>query len=339
MRWDRRTVARTAGAVALAASLVAAAPAARASDELMRINEVGLSAGGNPHAQFIELLDPGEAFEAPAYTLAVHAGDGSLAGAQVFSGGGYGFANDFRPHVLATDAANLPDRGGRLSFELPLGGGQVCFYRGAEAVASQAIHCQGYGGVSSPVVAGMDVGAVPADGQSLQRCPSGGSRVGVPTPGAVTPAALCVGDPPPHPGPTADPPGGGPSAAPSPPPAAPASDRRPPVVRLGGGLRQDVDRLVVTVRVDERATTTTTAALTLTRRSAAPRSLAFRTARTRAFAGQTQRVRVKMGPLRLRRVKAALRRGDRLRARVSVVARDGAGNRTRATRVITLRDR
>jgi hypothetical protein len=302
----------------------------------MRINEIQLSAGGNPNAQFVELLDPGEPFDAPSYLLAVHAADGSLTASQVFSGGGYGFANSSRPFVLATDAANIPDRGGKLPFALPAQGGQVCFYRGSEAVASQAIHCQGYGAVSKPVLSGMDIGSLPGDGRSLQRCPSGGSRVGTPTPDAATSVSLCTDNPPPNTGPSTGP-GPNPPPGPPPPPTAPR-DTRPPVLRLGGGLRQDIDRLYVSIRVNERTTTTMTASVTLTRRSRAPRRLAFRSVRTQSRAARTHRVRVRLPTARLRRVKAALRRGDRLRARVTVVTRDAAGNTSRAHRWITLRD-
>lgn len=314
----------------LACALAAAAPAA-ASDHLMRVNEIQLSADGDSGKQFVEFVDAaGEPFTAPSYTIAVHNGSGTVVGTEVFNGPGYGFANDSRPYVLATDAAAIDNRGGQLRIALPAAGGQVCFYRGATAAASQAIDCLGYGSVANPVLSGMQTGAAPGDGRSLQRCATAAPRVGTPTPGNLTPTSLCSGADT-SPGQPAQP-------APGPVPPETSSDTRAPLLRLGCKARQDIDRLTISVRVDEDATVMSAGSVRLTKRFTPPRSLALRSSRRDLKAAQARDIRLRLTPARLQRIRRALHRGGRLRAQITVSASDAAGNTRRERCTIALRD-
>ncbi|MGH2901378.1 MAG: hypothetical protein ACRDMZ_22060, partial [Solirubrobacteraceae bacterium] len=237
----------------------------------------------------------------------------------------------------ATDAAAIENRGGRLAIVLPSAGGQVCFYRGAAPEQSQAIHCLGYGSVAGPVLSGMQIGAAPADGMSLQRCSGTVARVGTPTPGAITPASLCAGSGPglgPAPAPGL---GSGPLTSPDP-GALAGADTRAPLLRITIRRSQDVDRLRLTIRSDEDAVVTTSGSIRPRPGSRLPNPPALRAVEHRAVAGRARSVRLRLSSARLRRAKNALRRGQRLRARITIVARDRSGNTRRVQRWINLRD-
>src|SRR5712691_10041382 len=93
----------------LATSLVVAAafPApARASDHLLKINEVMVSIGGNPAAQFVELIDPfNEPFPSPPYKLVVFDANGNRLGAHEL-GGDADIIDNNVPMLISTPAAD-----------------------------------------------------------------------------------------------------------------------------------------------------------------------------------------------------------------------------------------
>jgi subtilisin family serine protease len=126
---------------------------------------------------------------------------------------------------------------------------------------------------------------------------------------------------------------------PSPVPAAatpPARvDRRVEVLTLRIARRQDVDALGVVVRLAEAGTVTARARVAL--RRGAARVIASRPATAAAAAHRTVRLRLRLRRAGLRAIKRALRRGGRVRARVTVTVSDPAGNARTRTRRVRLR--
>jgi hypothetical protein len=274
---------------------VIAAPA-YAPDHLMLANEVLPSA--TTSQQFVELKDPAqEPFPAASYTLSVHNGAGNMLGSQTFSPP-YGFANDTRPYTVARSGT----RDGALTVTLPAGTGQVCFNRGSgyPGFSPGPINCLGYGNVTNPV-GGADVGPSPPAGQSVQRGLTTGSVcAAAPTRDAEN---SCGGS------------GGGGGGG--------GDDTTDPRQRIRVKRRQDVDRVTLFVRSNEDATLTVRASVSV---PGAARTLRFRTVRRRLRANVRRRIRLRLTRRRKRAVKRALARGRRLRARVRLTARDGAGN-------------
>jgi hypothetical protein len=120
-----------------------------------------------------------------------------------------------------------------------------------------------------------------------------------------------------------------PIVAPSP-PAAP--DTTLEVLALRIARRQDVDNLRVVARLAEAGTVTARARVRL--RGGAARLIASRRATVQAEANRTYRLRLRLPRAAVRRIKRALRRGVRVRAKVTLTIRDAAGNsRTKQRRV------
>jgi hypothetical protein len=209
--------------------LLTCAPAL-GSDHLMRVNEVGLSAAGNPGAQYVELRDStAEPFLSSPYRVVVYSAAGTRLGAQTL-GGSFGT----NPYLASTAAADqvfgtMADQ--RLNVALPSPAGQVCFTRG---LSEARIHCLAYGSVATPLSSegGSQTGPSPPNCRSLERTAAGSYSLGDPTPNAAN---------------------GGPSPMSACGVPGPGSDATPPRQRLRLRRRPDVDRVVVRVRLDEAA--------------------------------------------------------------------------------------
>lgn len=117
--------------------------------------------------------------------------------------------------------------------------------------------------------------------------------------------------------------GGGAGGAPGPPPTV---VDEAPVSSLVGPPKQDVDKLFVRASMNEAGTLSALASVSVP--GGAARLYRFkRTARTVA-PDQPVKLRLKLAKRSLRAVKRALRRGRKLRARVTVTAADAAGQET-----------
>lgn len=104
-------------------------------------------------------------------------------------------------------------------------------------------------------------------------------------------------------------------------------DKLPPSFRLLRALRvQDVDKLAVSVRLSEPATVT--AVGTVAVRAGASKIVRLASVTRTVRPGTTKKLRLRLGKRGLARVKRALERGTRVRAKISVRARDAAGNTT-----------
>jgi hypothetical protein len=273
-----------------------AADSAAAQDSLMKVNEVFPAPAVSE--QFVELKDDvaSDSFPASSYSLRLFDEAGAPAGSQTFLAPPHPFRLSSAPFLIAASAP----ADAVLGFPLPAAGGQVCFVRGS---GTDFIHCLGYGDVSAPVQPGMAIAPAPPPGQSVQRrC--GPLGTALPTRDAEN--AVC---------------GGG--------------DRSPPSQRLGGKVRQDVDRLGLTVALDEAGTITVSGRVAI-RGSA--RTARFKTVRRRL--GPDARISVRLRLFRSGRaaLKAALRSGRVVRAAVRVRARDRAGNSSTERMSIRVRD-
>jgi hypothetical protein len=111
-------------------------------------------------------------------------------------------------------------------------------------------------------------------------------------------------------------------------------DAAGPAQTLFAPSRQDVDKLYVMVQVHEAATVLVTARVNVPGGS---RVLRFKSYKRKLPIHAVRRVKLKLAPSALRAVKRALRRGRKLRARVTTAAVDVAGNRGVAKDSIILR--
>jgi subtilisin len=124
---------------------------------------------------------------------------------------------------------------------------------------------------------------------------------------------------------------------PRPPPVAAAAPPAPAdttieVLALRIARRQAVDRLSVVVRLAEPGTVTARARVR--GRGGAARLIASRRVTVQAEANRTYRLRLPLARAAVHRINRALRRGARVRAKVTLTASDAAGNsRTKSRRV------
>jgi hypothetical protein len=123
-------------------------------------------------------------------------------------------------------------------------------------------------------------------------------------------------------------------------PVAPqVRDTHAPTATLGGPRTQDVvakRRVVVYVSSNEAARLSASGAISL---PGASRVLKLRSA-VKSVAAQTRtRLELKLGRKAVSRIRRALRRGAKLRARVTVTVRDAAGNAASARRTIRIKHR
>lgn len=158
-------------------TLVLAAPAS-ASFHLATVNEVMTSTGGDTGKRFVEMLDTaGEPFPVGfgPYKLISYDQAGAVQGSQTLS-----TPLPTTPFLVSTPAADvaLGATGDQvLTIPLPQASGAVCFAHGA---TDEKVNCMAWGAFSGSGFPGV-TGAAPADGQSLQSCPSG-TVVAAPTP-------------------------------------------------------------------------------------------------------------------------------------------------------------
>jgi hypothetical protein len=112
-------------------------------------------------------------------------------------------------------------------------------------------------------------------------------------------------------------------------------DETPPTARLRYSRRQDIDKLRVRARMSEPGTITARALVDVGGLLA--RIYNFRPARRKVTGGVQATLRPKLSKKNKRALKRAMRRGKRLRARVTITARDRAGNITTLHATIRLR--
>src|SRR3954454_18887637 len=159
----------------VASALALGLPAsAAASYHLNTVNEVFPSATASQ--QFVELKDPQpEPFPDAIgpYYLALYNGAGGFLAKQTLNPDD-GFRDSTAPFLVGASAP----RDAPLSFVLPGGSGQLCFYRGDPQAAGQRVDCLGYGSISMPL---GDTGPLPPAGKSLQRLACGDVGVAAPT--------------------------------------------------------------------------------------------------------------------------------------------------------------
>ncbi|MGH2978608.1 MAG: S8 family serine peptidase [Solirubrobacterales bacterium] len=125
-----------------------------------------------------------------------------------------------------------------------------------------------------------------------------------------------------------------PAPAPATAPAPPA-DTTLEVLAMRIRRRQDVDTLRVVARLAEAGTVTARARIRLPGGTA--RLIRSRRATAQALPHQTRRLRLRLRRVSVRRIKRALRRGRRVRARVTITVSDAAGNARTKTRRVRLR--
>lgn len=301
-------------ALGLLAALAAAVPAA-ASEHLMKVNELLLSADGSDTSRFAELVDPlDEPFPGPLYRLRSYDAAGNVSGSQTLNNP-FTVRDNTSPYLVSTAAADAKygATGDQVwSLALPAGNaGQVCFENQS---SGSAIHCLSYGSITTPVVAqgGNDHAARPADGRSLQRC-SSGLVAGAPTPRAGNACGSGGG-------------GGGGGGG--------TTDKRKPKTTLGGKKTQDVDKLTVTVKLDENGSATASGTVRVPNSSKVYR---FTKVKKAAKAGKRVKLRLRLKRKPKRAVKAALGAGRKLKAKITAVATDKAGNKTTKRRTVKLR--
>jgi hypothetical protein len=112
-------------------------------------------------------------------------------------------------------------------------------------------------------------------------------------------------------------------------------DETPPTARLRYSRRQDIDKLRVRARMSEPGTITARALVDVGGLLA--RIYNFRPASRKVTGGVQTTLRPKLSRKNKRALKRAMRRGKRLRARVTITARDRAGNITTLHATIRLR--
>lgn len=131
--------------------------------------------------------------------------------------------------------------------------------------------------------------------------------------------------------------GGGPSPSPAPPGTGgqvPALGDAKPTTTVSAPSRQDVDKLYVRASMNEAGTLTATGRINVP--GGAAKVYRFKPLTRTATPNVVVKLRLKLARKSLRAVRRALRR-QRLRARITVTAKDGAGNRTARRRTIALK--
>jgi len=103
-----------------------------------------------------------------------------------------------------------------------------------------------------------------------------------------------------------------------------AGDRTPPVAQLRYSKRQDIDKLLVRGRMSEPGTLTARAVVDVGGLLA--KIYTFRPRTRKVSGGVLAKLPLKVSKKKKRALKRAMRRGKRLRARVSLTATDRAGN-------------
>ena len=313
---------RFALSLALAFALLPTS-SALAADHLQTVSEVMLSTGGDTSAQFVELRATSDQPFPLTYRIASYDSAGGSVGSHTLSSMGIASAST-DPYLISTAAADtaLTTSGDETlpAGFLPAGGGQVCFEQG---MAVRRIQCVAYGCIATGFEAqsGTSNTVAPPDGQSVQRQGSGSTyRVAAPTPKTANQSggsAACTG-------------GGGGGGG-----GGGSGDTTDPDLAVGRKKRQDVDRLAVTVTLDEDARVVVTGSVNVPGASA---KVKVRKATRKVDANAKTKIRVKLKRKAKRRVKAALDDGAKSKASLRVVATDAAGNSSTARPKIRLKD-
>jgi hypothetical protein len=115
----------------------------------------------------------------------------------------------------------------------------------------------------------------------------------------------------------------------------PGSDKDPPYVLLSFPHRQDVDKLFVKARTDESGTVTAKATVSM---GGSSKVLRFVAVTRPIVADKRKKLPLKLKKGARRQVKRAVKRGKRLRAKVTVTVRDEAGNTASKKATIRLTD-
>jgi hypothetical protein len=115
-----------------------------------------------------------------------------------------------------------------------------------------------------------------------------------------------------------------------------ATDTSPPIERVALKRKQDVDRLVLFVRSNEDAIVTVRATVSVP--AAAARTVRFKAVRKAVTAGKRKKIRLRLSRRRKKLVKRALHSGRKLKAKITVTAKDAAGNTTVKKRRVRLKD-
>lgn len=121
-----------------------------------------------------------------------------------------------------------------------------------------------------------------------------------------------------------------------PPPPPPPADTRVELRTLRVRKVQDVDKLLVLVRLGEKGTVTVRATVRVPSARAAAHRVKFKPVTRKATANRRVILRPKLSRRSLRLVKRSLRRGGRLRASIVVVIRDSAANSLTKHRTVRL---
>ena len=298
--------------LALAATLTTVTGAA-ADHHNMKVNELSLSSGGDPSAQFVELQDPIDEPFPPTfydpYGLAVYDASGMPAGSQSF-GNPFAMRDNTQPWLIASASSGLSGDA-TLTVALPQGSGQVCFTASGGA---ERVHCLAYGCPAAPLgsTGGTEQGLAPPDGQSLQRV-NGSLALGAPTPKAANTAsgsATCAG------GTVGGPQGGGGGVA--------GGDGVAPRLALSARRRQRLAKLSLRVRSNEAAKLTVTGTVAV---PGSARTLRFKTLRRQLKAGVRATLKPKLSRAGVAAAMRALRRGRKLTAKFRLSAVDAAHNK------------
>jgi hypothetical protein len=286
------------------------APPGYAAHHLMQVTEV--APGGGQADQFIELRDPQpEPFPNPAYAVAATDSAGTVIPGAVQDLPPGPLRNTTAPFLIG--GANVTPQDTALEFAIPAQAARVCFYDNA-AAAGFPINCLAYGGTAI------------APGQSAQR-QSCGVVAAPPSPDSPNGETGCGGGT--GGGGTGGGGGGGGTGG------GDAEDLTRPQQKVAGRQRQDVDRLAVTVTLNEAGRVSARGRVNV---PGAARVFRFRPVSRSAAANEPVRLRLRLAPRARRVVKAALDDGRRLRARITISARDDAGNPSTSRRTVRLTD-
>ena len=117
----------------------------------------------------------------------------------------------------------------------------------------------------------------------------------------------------------------GPGPGPGPDPA--------PVSSMVGPSKQDVDKLFVRASMNEAGTLTATGAVSV---PGASKAYALKRVSRAVTAGQIVKLRLKLRKQALKAVKRALLRGRKLRAKITLTAKDATGKETRRKQTVRL---
>ena len=115
----------------------------------------------------------------------------------------------------------------------------------------------------------------------------------------------------------------------------PGPDRVAPLMLLRFGAEQDIDKLFVRAQMSEPGTLKATAKVSV---SGASRVYRFKTASRVVGANAVKKLPLRLAKRNLKKVKRALRKGKRLKAKVTVTATDKAKNKRSQKATIRLTD-